>query len=567
MRGASAGTRHALLSTALPALKIVVFTGQDVTGSPWWPILLASCTVDEVLIVRQTVSSAPADVWRRFRRNVQRHGWTFVPYRAGLLALSLLPRRRRAIGLDFLEPEVAKVPIEWVDAQNIHAPEVLERVAAWGPDLGVSLGAPLLRRALFGIPQRGTLNLHLGAVPEFRGAPPAFWELHFGAAEIGATVHWVDDGLDTGRVIAEGRAPIYEADGLADVERRAQELGKLVLADALARTARGDGEGTPQRPGGRTNRFPTLAQRRELALRLLRRRVRLVLAPRRVAKAAAAALLLGAVRPLRDAWRTLRRRHPVRVFTFHRVTDLCRDGMTVSPALFAEQVDYIARHHDMVPLGEAVRLATSGAPLRRPAAAITFDDAYRSVARHAAPVLRAMGVPGACFVSTSLVGEGSRFAHDDACPVRHWVDVMGWDEIAALRAEGWEIGGHTATHARLAHCSAEELEVELRVPVAVLRERLALESPVMSYPFGGRDDVPPGLCDTLGGYGYRACLSNFGGENLGAVDPFHIRRIDVGGDHVRGAWRSWVHGFTLRPQQPTRPAQRTLASRPSPVGA
>jgi hypothetical protein len=81
---------------------------------------------------------------------------------------------------------------------DLHAPAALALVRALAPDLGVVFGCYRLRGELFGIPRLGTLNLHLGRAPEFRGSSPGFYEMLAGEAEVGVTVHRVDDGLDSG---------------------------------------------------------------------------------------------------------------------------------------------------------------------------------------------------------------------------------------------------------------------------------------------------------------------------------------------------------------------------------
>jgi methionyl-tRNA formyltransferase len=51
-------------------------------------------------------------------------------------------------------------------------------------------------------------NLHHGKVPEYRGGPPVFWEVHDGRDDVGYTLHKIDEGIDTGDVILSGRVPI-----------------------------------------------------------------------------------------------------------------------------------------------------------------------------------------------------------------------------------------------------------------------------------------------------------------------------------------------------------------------
>ncbi len=528
-------------------MRVVVFTlNPSLDGSPWWSIILGTPGVKAVLVCRQVPSRHPRDVLRRLRRNVAKHGLIFVPYRVGVFAWDLLRR-------PFARPHEASSPAprgdvecQELEATDIHAPDVLERVRAWRPDAGLSVGAPILRPSLFRIPTLGTVNLHLGKVPDFRGAPPGFWELYTGANEIGATVHWMDDRVDTGPVIAHADAPIYETDTLERVEARATELGRWVFAAALHRLTTGTAGGTPQAGGGRTFRFPTLTQRARLAARIaLRRLGRRVQSPRLIVKGAAAVGALAVLRPVRDLLRTLRGTHPVRVFTFHRVTDLCRDGMTVSPAVFGRQLAYVKRYHDVVPLERALELVRAGVRLRRPVAVLCFDDGYRSVFEQARPVMSAAGVVGTCFVCTDFVGSDRRFAHDAASQVRDQLDVMGWQELRALRQTGWSVGGHTATHARLSLCGPDELRDELERPLTALRERLELTAVTMAYPFGGVGDVPREFAEAVRRAGYVACFSNYGGENASPADCHDLRRIDLGGDHAGLAWKTYAHGIDL----------------------
>jgi len=525
-------------------MRIVVFTANPtIQDTPFWSIVLATPGLDAVLVCRKTRVLSAGVVWRRFRRNVAKHGLIFIPYRIGLLVLDGVRhvRGRRASGAT----SHASVLVDEVESCDLSQPEILKRVRAWRPDLGVSLGAPILKPPLFRIPVQGTINLHLGNVPDFRGAPPAFWELVTGADTIGATVHWVDEGLDTGPVLGAAEAPIYPDDSLRAVEARACELGCRLLRDVLHRLAQGDMLATPQPAGGRTFRSPTLRQSAALACRLAAQRVARSLAPRALAKRAGLLTTLWLVRPLRDLWRTATGRHPVRVFSFHRITHLSRDAVTISPENFSRQIAYVWRYHDVVTMEQALELIANRRRLRRPAAVLTFDDAYRSLYDVARPLLAERRVPACCFVSTEVVGPGRRFDHDADSPVRAHLEVMTWSHLRQLREEGWSIGGHGASHRRLADCDDRTLQHEIVGPLAILRDCLGIERPPLAYPFGGPDDLSPAARSLARESGYRACFSNFGGENFPGDDLFGLKRISLGGDHAEIVWMNRTHGIDL----------------------
>jgi len=220
--------------------------------------------------------------------------------------------------------------------------------------------------------------------------------------------------------------------------------------------------------------------------------------------------------------------------------------MTVSDDLFEKQIAYLDRRHEIVSLENTLQHVARGARLKRPIAAVTFDDGYRSVLTAAKPILDRAGISAHCFVCTDHVGTEQRFPHDDDVPVREFLDVMSWDELRELQRAGWGIGAHTASHARLSECAGDALEYELRAPVDALHNRLGVERPVLAYPFGGREDISPEARTRVPHHGYVACLSDYGGENRPGDALFELCRIDIGGDHSGLAWKVMADGVSLR---------------------
>ena len=267
---------------------------------------------------------------------------------------------------------------------------------------------------------------------------------------------------------------------------------------------------------------------------------------RSIAKTAAGMAALWGYRPLRDSWRRLVGTHPVRVFTFHRITDRCRDGMTVSPATFREQVEYVRRHHEVVSIERALDLLASGKRLRAPIAVLTFDDAYRSVYDVARPLLAELGLPACCFASTGLVGTDQRYAHDAENPAVAELAVLTWVELRRLREQGWAIGGHGVHHERFSDLPAEQLQSVLLGSLQALRECLEVKRPPLAYPFGGPADCTAAGRALARACGYRACFSDCGGENAPGADLFDLKRIDIGAEHARIAWHCMAHGIELR---------------------
>jgi folate-dependent phosphoribosylglycinamide formyltransferase PurN len=115
---------------------------------------------------------------------------------------------------------------------DIHAPDVLDRVSALQPDLGLIYGSPILRPELFEIPRLGTLGIHHGKVPEYRGNKTTFWAMYNGEPVAGVTIQKVNKGLDTGSVVKTGEVKTHGR-GYAAVVRELEALGLDLYIEAI----------------------------------------------------------------------------------------------------------------------------------------------------------------------------------------------------------------------------------------------------------------------------------------------------------------------------------------------
>ena len=171
--------------------KGIVVIDRAIPGLSWLVLLHAP---------RRNLRQLLRNQWRNLRRN----GWRWVPYQLADLIARLAPDKAiraadAAPGCEYTRAAIEARPnVRLLEVADIHADDALQATRSFAPDLGLSLAAPILRRSLFAVPRLGTVNLHKGKVPDYRGMPPAFWELWNDAHSVGCTVHWVDDKLDTG---------------------------------------------------------------------------------------------------------------------------------------------------------------------------------------------------------------------------------------------------------------------------------------------------------------------------------------------------------------------------------
>ena len=180
--------------------------------------------------------------------------WPDLWRRRGVLALPLLLERawngaRRVLAAPspwWLERRRLRAMNSRIHAvADLHAGSVVRRIAALEPDLGLVYGGPILRADLFDLPRWGTLGIHHGKVPEYRGKKTTFWAIFNGEKEAGVTIQHVGQRLDRGGVVAAGAVPVgRRLPGRVwhDLER----LGLDLYVDAVLRVKRGTAEPHPQ---------------------------------------------------------------------------------------------------------------------------------------------------------------------------------------------------------------------------------------------------------------------------------------------------------------------------------
>ena len=113
-------------------------------------------------------------------------------------------------------------------------PELIERVTEVAPDVMVANNwRTRLPEKLFGIPARGTVNLHDSLLPKFTGFSPVIWSLISGASHTGLTAHLMDAELDTGDILVQRAVDITPASTGTSLVLDTLELVPEVLEEAL----------------------------------------------------------------------------------------------------------------------------------------------------------------------------------------------------------------------------------------------------------------------------------------------------------------------------------------------
>lgn len=114
-----------------------------------------------------------------------------------------------------------------------------EATAAHEPDLVVSAGfMKIVGKEFLGRFGGRVVNTHPALLPSFPGAHGVRDALAYGAKVTGCTVHFVDDGVDTGPIIAQGVVEVRDEDDEAALHERIKEVERSLLVEVVGRLAR-----------------------------------------------------------------------------------------------------------------------------------------------------------------------------------------------------------------------------------------------------------------------------------------------------------------------------------------
>ena len=104
----------------------------------------------------------------------------------------------------------------------------------------------ILNSDVRGIASHGVLNAHPSLLPKHRGVDPIFWTLFHDEPRTGVTVHWMDDGVDSGDIVLQSEVDVVRGASVREIHERLGGVAGELLADAIQAIERGEGKRAPQ---------------------------------------------------------------------------------------------------------------------------------------------------------------------------------------------------------------------------------------------------------------------------------------------------------------------------------
>jgi len=209
----------------------------------------------------------------------------------------------------------------------------------------------------------------------------------------------------------------------------------------------------------------------------------------------------------------------VPILTYHDIEAVSKGRFAITAELFEQQLRYLKENGYVgITLDELDRFLRYEQPLPKKAVVITIDDGFKSAKTFAAPLLKKYGVPATFFIYTDFIGAGK--------------NALTWDELRELKAEGFDVQGHSKTHSNLAVPPANEssadraarLDSEIVATKQLMEKRIGADVRYFAYPYGGFD---PDVVAKVKAAGYQVGFGTRKGSNPFFMDRYRLKRYNV----------------------------------------
>jgi methionyl-tRNA formyltransferase len=129
----------------------------------------------------------------------------------------------------------------------LRRPEAAAELKELAPDIiVVAAFGQILPPEVLAIPPHGCLNVHASLLPRYRGAAPIAAAILAGEEQTGVTLMLMDEGMDTGPILAQAECTIEPQDTTGSLSARLAHLGATLLTEALPRWLEGQIGPQPQ---------------------------------------------------------------------------------------------------------------------------------------------------------------------------------------------------------------------------------------------------------------------------------------------------------------------------------
>ncbi len=117
---------------------------------------------------------------------------------------------------------------------GINDDRTVDFIKEYEPDIIAVCGTNVIKPKVFKLAKYGTINIHVGITPEYRSADPIFWALYNNEPDkVGVTIHFIDEGIDTGDIIYQEPVGVDRGDTLTTLYCKCIKTGAMLMSKAI----------------------------------------------------------------------------------------------------------------------------------------------------------------------------------------------------------------------------------------------------------------------------------------------------------------------------------------------
>lgn len=149
-----------------------------------------------------------------------------------VVAVVTQPDKPAGRGLQLQAPAVKRYAVEQgipaLQPAKMKDEAFLRELQQLSADLFIVVAFRMLPEVVWRMPRLGAFNLHASLLPKYRGAAPINWAIINGETETGVTTFFIDNEIDTGKILLSEKADILPSDTAGTLHDKLKDIGKYL---------------------------------------------------------------------------------------------------------------------------------------------------------------------------------------------------------------------------------------------------------------------------------------------------------------------------------------------------
>jgi methionyl-tRNA formyltransferase len=150
--------------------------------------------------------------------------------------------------------------LEVLQPTNLKSEDFQDDLKRLNPNLIIVVAFRMLPKAVWNFPNYGTFNLHASLLPHYRGAAPINWAIINGEKKTGVTTFFIDEEIDTGKIIDSKSISIDKQDNVETLHDKLMTLGADVVIETVKAIEQAKAEPQPQADTSELKAAPKLTK-------------------------------------------------------------------------------------------------------------------------------------------------------------------------------------------------------------------------------------------------------------------------------------------------------------------